>query len=408
MQETTKVMLKRTLLHLLFYLLPPVFLSAVFQADAQVFRQADSVIPGAERMEEYLPLLKGKKTGILTNHTGRIGNTHLVDTLLARGVDVQAVFAPEHGFRGDADAGETVRGYRDPRTGISVVSIYGAHKKPKQEEIRKLDVVLFDIQDVGLRFYTYLSSMHYMMEACAEAGVPMIVLDRPNPNGMYVDGPVLDMTLRSFVGMHPIPVVHGMTLGELARMIHGEGWLEGALRCDLHVIPCVNYTRRTRYVLPERPSPNLPNMRSIYLYPSLCPFEGSVVSLGRGTDFPFQVYGHPKLPDNGFSFMPQAGPGALNPPWKGQRCYGRDLRTDPSDEAVISNGLDLSYLISAYRMLGMGEQFFNPMFDKLLGVRYVRQMIVAGESAGSIKARWRGDVERFKESRRAYLLYGKE
>jgi len=376
-------------------------LSAFFPAGAQV----NSVVPGAERMEEYLPLLSGKKTGILTNHTGRIGSAHIVDTLLVRGVDVQAVFAPEHGFGGDAVAGEAITGYRDPRTGIPVISTYGANKKPKREDIRKLDVVLFDIQDVGLRFYTYLSSMHYMMEACAEAGVPMIVLDRPNPNGMYIDGPVLDMKLRSFVGMHPIPVVHGMTLGELARMINGERWLEGALRCDLHVVPCANYTRQTRYVLPERPSPNLPNMRSVYLYPSLCPFEGSVVSVGRGTPFPFQVYGHPKLPDSGFSFTPRAVPGAVNPPWKGQPCYGKDLRTGLPDEMVIAKGLDLSYVIAAYRALGMGEKFFNPMFDKLMGVSYVRQMIVEGRDADRIRARWRDDVERFRERRRPYLLY---
>ena len=258
----------------------------------------DRIETGAEQTGRYLPLLEGRRVGIMTNHTGTVGRTHLVDTLRSLGVDIRVVFAPEHGFRGQADAGESVASYRDRKTGINVVSVYGSTKRPPDSIMQRLDVLLFDIQDVGLRYYTYLSSMHYLMEACAANGKQLIVLDRPNPNGFYVDGPVLEAKHRSFVGMHPIPVVHGMTLGELARMIDGEGWLRDGLRCKLTVIPCRGYTHRSRYRLPTAPSPNLPNMRAVYLYPSLCFFEGTPVSLGRGTDFPFQAYGHPELQES--------------------------------------------------------------------------------------------------------------
>lgn len=365
---------------------------------------AERIVTGAERTDLYLPLLEGKRVGILTNHTGLVGPTHLVDTLLSLGVDVRIVFAPEHGFRGDADAGQSIGSYKDPKTGIDVVSVYGANKRPQDEQMQRLDVLLFDIQDVGLRYYTYLSSMHYLMEACAAAGKELIVLDRPNPNGFYVDGPLLEARNRSFVGMHPIPVVHGMTLGELARMINGEGWLEGGAKCALTVIPCSGYTHRSRYRVPVAPSPNLPNMRAIYLYPSLCFFEGTPVSLGRGTGFPFQAYGHPRLQGD-FTFTPQSNPGAKNPPLKGQLCHGVDLRTEPSDEALWAQGVDLEYVIGCYRSLGLGEKFFTPMFDKLTGAAYVREMILSGASAGAIRARWMPDVERFKQTRKPYLLY---
>ena len=276
---------------------------------------------GAEQTGRYLPLLEGRRVGIMTNHTGTVGRTHLVDTLRSLGVDIRVVFAPEHGFRGQADAGESVASYRDRKTGIDVVSVYGSTKHPPDSIMQRLDVLLFDIQDVGLRYYTYLSSMHYLMEACAANGKQLIVLDRPNPNGFYVDGPVLEAKHRSFVGMHPIPVVHGMTLGELACMIDGEGWLRDGLRCKLTVIPCRGYTHRSRYRLPTAPSPNLPNMRAVYLYPSLCFFEGTPVSLGRGTDFPFQAYGHPELQGD-FSFTPRSNAGAKNPPLKDKLCHG--------------------------------------------------------------------------------------
>lgn len=359
---------------------------------------------GAEQTERYLPLLEGKRVGILTNHTGMVGRTHLVDTLLALGIDIRVVFAPEHGFRGDADAGESIGNYKDRKTGIDVLSVYGKNKRPQDSVMQKLDVLVFDIQDVGLRYYTYLSSMHYLMEACAANGKELVVLDRPNPNGFYVDGPVLESRHRSFVGMHPIPVVHGMTLGELARMIDGEGWLGEGVHCTPRVIPCANYTHRTRYELPVKPSPNLPNMRAVYLYPSLCFFEGTPVSLGRGTDFPFQVYGHPRMSGD-FAFTPRSNAGAKNPPLKDQPCKGTDLRRYPSDERIWEAGVDLTYVIEAYRMLDMGEKFFTPMFDKLTGTNYVREMILRGEDARAIRERWQNDVTEFKKRRKPYLLY---
>lgn len=359
---------------------------------------------GAEQTERYLPLLEGKRVGILTNHTGTVGRTHLVDTLLSLGIDIRVVFAPEHGFRGDADAGESIGNYKDRKTGIDVLSVYGSNKRPQDSVMRKLDVLLFDIQDVGLRYYTYLSSMHYLMEACADNSKELIVLDRPNPNGFYVDGPVLEARHRSFVGMHPIPVVHGMTLGELARMIDGEGWLGDGKHCSLRVVPCANYTHRTRYELLVKPSPNLPNMRAVYLYPSLCFFEGTPVSLGRGTDFPFQAYGHPRMSGD-FAFTPRSNAGAKNPPLKDRLCKGRDLRENPSNERIWQAGVDLGYVIEAYRMLDMGEKFFTPMFDKLTGASYVREMILRGEDADAIRERWRNDVNEFLKLRKPYLLY---
>ena len=364
----------------------------------------DRIETGAEQTGRYLPLLEGRRVGIMTNHTGTVGRTHLVDTLRSLGVDIRVVFAPEHGFRGQADAGESVASYRDRKTGIDVVSVYGSTKRPPDSIMQRLDVLLFDIQDVGLRYYTYLSSMHYLMEACAANGKRLIVLDRPNPNGFYVDGPVLEAKHRSFVGMHPIPVVHGMTLGELARMIDGEGWLRDGLRCKLTVIPCRGYTHRSRYRLPTAPSPNLPNMRAVYLYPSLCFFEGTPISLGRGTDFPFQAYGHPELQGD-FSFTPRSNAGAKNPPLKDKLCHGVDLRTSPSDERIWERGVDLGYVIDCYRQLNLGEKFFTPMFDRLTGTDYVRQMILQGAGADRIKARCADDVERFKQTRKPYLLY---
>lgn len=364
----------------------------------------DRIETGAEQTGRYLPLLEGRRVGIMTNHTGTVGRTHLVDTLRSLGVDIRVVFAPEHGFRGQADAGESVASYRDRKTGINVVSVYGLTKRPPDSIMQRLDVLLFDIQDVGLRYYTYLSSMHYLMEACAANGKQLIVLDRPNPNGFYVDGPVLEAKHRSFVGMHPIPVVHGMTLGELARMIDGEGWLRDGLRCKLTVIPCRGYTHRSRYRLPTAPSPNLPNMRAVYLYPSLCFFEGTPVSLGRGTDFPFQAYGHPELQGD-FSFTPRSNAGAKNPPLKDKLCHGVDLRTSPSDERIWEREVDLGYVIDCYRQLNLGEKFFTPMFDRLTGTDYVRQMILQGAGADRIKASWADDVERFKQTRKPYLLY---
>ena len=370
-----------------------------------VYAAEPRVVVGAERTDLYYQALEGQRVAVFSNHTGRVGDRHLVDMLVDDGVNVVTIFSPEHGFRGDADAGEHVSGSVDAKTGIRIRSLYdGRSGRPSDEAMRTFDVLLVDIQDVGLRYYTYYISMVKLMDACAEFGRRVIVLDRPNPNGHYVDGPILDMKYKSGVGWLPIPVVHGLTLGELARMVNGEHWLPEDRVCDLTVVPCLHYTHQTHYVLPVAPSPNLPNMQAVYLYPSLCYFEATPVSLGRGTDWPFQVYGHPDMKGGDFSFTPRSVKGAKNPPLRDQLCYGRDLR-GLSPEVIWTRGLDLEYLIDAYRNLGMGDRFFTSFFEKLIGVDYVRPMIEAGKSADEIKAMWRDDVARFKEQRRPYLLY---
>mgnify|MGYP001128012136 CR=1 FL=1 len=367
--------------------------------------QGERIILGNERTSEYYPLLRGKRVALFGNHTSLRGNRHLLDCLLADSIRVVAVFSPEHGFRGNADAGEKVGSSVDSRTGVPILSLYdGKDKRPSAASMKKFDVLLADIQDVGLRFYTYYITLCRLMDACAEYGKSVIVLDRPNPNGHYVDGPVLDMKYKSGVGWLPIPVVHGMTLGELARMVNGEGWLPTGRTCRLTVVPCLNYTHQTRYDLPVPPSPNLPNMKAIYLYPSLCPFEGTVVSLGRGTDKPFQIYGHPDMKGYSYSFTPRSVPGAKNPPLLGKRCHGADL-SGKSDEELRREGLNLTYVIDAYRNLNIGDRFFTSFFELLMGTSYVRRMIEEGRSAEEIRARWMPDVERFKEQRRPYLLY---
>ena len=380
------------------FLVAIVYVLAMYAAEPRV-------VVGAERTDLYYPALEGQRVAVFSNHTGRVGDRHLVDMLVDDGVNVVTIFSPEHGFRGDADAGEHVSGSVDAKTGIRIRSLYdGRSGRPSDEAMRTFDVLLVDIQDVGLRFYTYYISMVKLMDACAEFGRRVIVLDRPNPNGHYVDGPILDMKYKSGVGWLPIPVVHGLTLGELARMANGEHWLTAGRECDLTVVPCLHYTHQTHYVLPVAPSPNLPNMQAVYLYPSLCYFEATPVSLGRGTDWPFQVYGHPDMKGCDFSFTPRRVPGAKNPPLRDRLCYGRDLR-GLSPEVIWTRGLDLEYLIDAYRNLGMGDRFFTSFFEKLIGVDYVRPMIEAGKSADEIKAMWRDDVSRFKEQRRPYLLY---
>ena len=360
---------------------------------------------GAEITEAYFPLLEGQRVAVMSNQTGMVGDVHLVDMLISKDINVVGIFSPEHGFRGTADAGEHVASSVDEKTGLPIWSLYTSGSgKPTAENMQEFDVLLFDLQDVGLRFYTYYASMARLMDACAEHNKKMIVLDRPNPNGMYIDGPILDMKHKSGVGWLPIPVVHGMTLGELALMINGEKWLPEGRECDLTVVACENYTHQTLYELPISPSPNLPTAHSIYLYPSTCLFEGTVVSLGRGTSFPFEAYGHPDYTGSDFSFTPRSVPGAKNPPLLDQLCYGVDLRDIPSDE-VIKNGFDLSYTIDAYNNLDMGEKFFSSFFEKLVGVDYIRQDIMAGKSAEDIKAKWADDVEKFREQRRPYLLY---
>ena len=363
------------------------------------------VLVGAESTDEYFPLLKGKRIGVFTNHTGMVQDEHVVDLLKRSGFNLIYIFAPEHGFRGNADAGEKVNDDVDAKTRIPIRSLYKSKTgKPDKATMDKIDILLFDIQDVGLRYYTYYISMIKLMDACAENGKKMIILDRPNPNGFYVDGPILNMKYKSGVGGLPIPIVHGMTLGELAQMINGEGWLPQAKKCDLTVIKCRNYTHQTKYALPLPPSPNLPNMKSVYLYSSTCFFEGTPVSLGRGTEFPFQVYGHPDFKSRTFSFTPRSIEGAKNPPLLNKLCYGRDLRNIP-DETIWKEGINLSYLIDAYKQLGIGEKFFRPFFENLVGVGYVRKMIIEGKSADEIKAVWKKDVENFKKQRKPYLLY---
>lgn len=360
---------------------------------------------GAEQTSEYFPILKNKKIAVFSNHTGMIGNKHTVDVLLENKLNVVAIFSPEHGFRGNADAGEHVSSSVDSKTGVPILSLYdGKAGRPSEESMRKFDVLLVDIQDVGLRFYTYYISMVKLMDACAEYNRKMIILDRPNPNGHYVDGPILDMKYKSGVGWLPIPVVHGMTLGELALMVNGEKWLPASKECDVTVIKCKNYTHRSLYQLPVAPSPNLPNMKAIYLYPSTCYFEATPVSLGRGTSLPFQIYGHPNMRGYDYAFTPKSVPGAKNPPQLDKLCYGKDL-SGLSDKEIWEKGVDLSYVIDAYTNLNMGEHFFRPFFELLIGTDYVRKMIIQGKSADEIKAMWKDDVEKFKVQRKPYLLY---
>ena len=364
---------------------------------------SNGITPGAERTEAYVGKLKGKRVAILANQTSMVGTTHLVDTLHAIGVDITAIFAAEHGFRGDKGAGEKITGGVDPRTGIKIVSLYGGSKAALDAAMRGCDLVVVDIQDVGTRFYTYYITMLRLMNRCAALSKEMMVLDRPNPTGHYVDGPILDMKHKSGVGALPIPVVHGMTLGELAMMINGERWLDQGRKCRLSVVRCTGYDHRTFYTLPVAPSPNLPDMTAIYLYPSLCYFEGTPVSLGRGTDKPFKVYGHPRMRGD-YDFTPQSTTAAPAPPCLGQRCHGYDL-SGLGMEELRSKRIDLTYLITAYRESGLGDKFFTPFFEKLIGVDYVREMIVAGKSAEEISKMWEGDVEKFKAMRRPYLLY---
>ena len=363
------------------------------------------VIVGAEQTNDYLPILKNKRIAVFSNHTGMVGNKHLLDVLLENKINVVAIFSPEHGFRGNADAGEHVSSSVDQKTGVPILSLYdGQLGKPSEDSMRKFDLLIVDIQDVGLRFYTYYASMVRLMDACAEYNRKMLILDRPNPNGHYVDGPILDMKYKSGVGWLPIPVVHGMTLGELALMVNGERWLPASRICDITVIKCKNYTHQTMYQLPIPPSPNLPNMKAVYLYPSICYFEATPVSLGRGTQLPFQVYGHPNMTGYSYSFTPQSTSGAKNPPQLGRLCHGVNL-SELSEEEIRKKGVDLSYLIDAYRNLNMDDYFFRPFFERLIGTDYVRKMIEQGKDADEIKAMWKEDVEKFKVQRRPYLLY---
>lgn len=361
------------------------------------------IITGAEQMNVLLPLLQNKRVALLVNQTAVVGQTHLADTLLASGVAIQKIFAPEHGFRGKADAGSHIQDNIDLKTQLRVISLYGAKKKPSATDLSDVDAVIFDIQDVGARFYTFISSLRYLMEACAENNKLLIVLDRPNPNGWYVDGPVLKKDCQSFVGVDPIPVVHGLTVGEYAQMVNGEKWLSNGIQCTLAIVPCKNYEHNMRYSLPIHPSPNLPNSMAIYNYPSICYFEGTDISVGRGTDAPFQLIGAPKITDKQFSFTPVSKPGAGSPPHMQKLCYGYDLRN--ADTTIP--GINLSYLLKAYKTYADTAHFFLPnlFFDKLAGTTELRKQIIAGKNETEIKASWESGLNLYKATRKKYLLY---
>lgn len=366
----------------------------------------DSLLLGDDKTESYLPLLQGKRVAVFSNQTGRLSDgTHILDVLVKEKVEVTTLFSPEHGFRGNADAGERVASSVDSDTGIPILSLYdGKRPGPSDEAMSRFDVLVVDIQDVGLRYYTYYVTMLQLMRRCSQSGAQVVILDRPNPNGHFVDGPILDLSLKSGVGALPIPIVHGMTLGELAFMATGEGWVPP---CGLTVIPCSGYSHQSFYKLPVAPSPNLPNMASIYLYPSTCYFEGTCVSLGRGTDHPFQIYGHPDMQGCTYSFVPESRPGAKKPPLLGEQCNGVDLTGISLSQLQKLSRIDLSYVVDAYRRMKDKESFFlkNRFFDLLTGQRRIREMIVAGHSAAQIEATWKEDVARFRVQRKKYLIY---
>ena len=366
---------------------------------------AQPVETGAQQVEKYLPLLAGKHIAIVANQTSVIGQTHLVDSLLNSDISIRRVFGPEHGFRGKADAGEHLADNIDAATSLPVVSLYGKHRKPTAADMDRLDLVIFDIQDVGVRFYTYISTLHYVMEACAENNVPLLVLDRPNPNGFYIDGPVLDTaTTRSFVGMHPVPLVHGMTIGEYAMMINGEHWLSGGEICQLMVVPCRNYTHSTHYQLPIKPSPNLPTYRSVLLYPSLGLFEGTFMSVARGTEFPFEAIGHPDYNVATFRFTPHSVEGAKYPLFKDVLCRGYDLRQISTDSLESAARINLKWLIDSYEYFLSKPDFFNSFLDKLAGPE-LRNQIKKGMTEAEIRQSWQDGLRDFQLIRKKYLLY---
>lgn len=365
------------------------------------------VTPAAQRADLYLPYLKGKRVALIVNHASRVGDIHLVDYLLHKGIKVVKIFAPEHGFRGKADAGSHIKNSRDSKTKLPIISLYGKHKKPSQKDLSGVDILLFDIQDVGVRFYTYLSTLHFVMESAGKYGKPLLLLDRPNPNAHYIDGPMLHKKYRSFVGLDPVPLVYGMTIGEYALMLRGEGWVGSAKRLQLKVIPLAGYSHHTPYHLPVKPSPNLPNDRSIALYPSLAFFEGTTFSAGRGTHKQFQLYGDPLYSNKAFSFIPRPRAGARHPKHQGKRCYGVDLSTRSTQSIRAQKEINLSYLIDAYRRYPNKKAFFlkNHFIDKLAGSSQLRQQILSGKSVAQIRASWQKDLQKFKRIRKKYLLY---
>ncbi len=373
------------------------FLCSILSCDGQTTTRA---ITGADQIKELTEKLKNKRVGLVVNHTSLVGKTHLADTLKSIGINIIKIFGPEHGFRGNAADGEYVNDSIDVKTGIPVVSLYGKNRKPTVKQFSDLDIIVFDIQDVGTRFYTYIGTMHYVMETCAESNKKLIILDRPNPNA-FVDGPINTEPLQSFVAMHAIPIAHGLTVGELSQMINGEGWLTGKLKCDVEIIKLKNWKHTDEYVLPVRPSPNLPNQQAVKLYPSVCLFEGTVISLGRGTPSPFQVLGNPELKNMDYQFTPVTIKGvANNPPHENKLCYGLDLRNVP-----VERKIDLSYLFTMYKAYPDKEKFFLPYFDILAGTSVLKQQIEDGLTEDQIRESWKGDLEKYKVMREKYLLY---
>mgnify|MGYP001291416335 FL=1 len=374
---------------------------------AETAQDSSEIILAANRTEDYLPILKGKNIGIVGNQTSIIKTekdeyTHLVDSLISLNIKIEKVFAPEHGFRGTADAGELIKDGIDSKTGLPVVSLYGDNKKPSPQALKNIDLMVFDIQDVGARFYTYISTLHYIMEACAENNIPLLILDRPNPNGHYIDGPILQPEHKSFVGMHPIPVVHGMTIAEYAQMINGENWLKNGLQCELQIIEIKNYDHSRQYSLPVKPSPNLPNDRAINLYPSLCFFEGTNVNAGRGTDLQFQVFGSPFLSKEfyDYSYIPRSMKGAKYPKHLGKSCFGKNLTNTKSLDS-----LNLDWLIEAYQRTSNKSEFFSSFFTKLAGTEKLQKQIEQGMSSEEIQTSWQEDLSNFKNKRKQYLIY---
>ncbi|OFX89915.1 MAG: hypothetical protein A2W99_08885 [Bacteroidetes bacterium GWF2_33_16] len=361
---------------------------------------------GAEQTEKYLHLLKNKNIALVANHTSLINKTHLLDSLLSLGINVKQVFCPEHGFRGNAYNGELIDDFTDPKTGLPMLSLYGSSKKPSSKDLKDIDLVIFDIQDVGVRFYTYISTMHYVMEACAENNVELLILDRPNPNGFYIDGPILESKHKSFVGMHEVPIVHGMTVAEYAQMINNEGWLENGVKCDLSYIACENYNHDSLYQLPVAPSPNLPNMQAIYLYPSLALFEGTKLNVGRGTDFPFQVFGGPDYYEKEFTYTPRSIEGVSKfPPHEGEKCFGVDLRSFPINSLIKSKQLNINWLIASYSNTSKNDDFFNLYFYNITGTKQLKEQLIQNKTAEEIRKSWQPGLEDFKKTRQKYLIY---
>ena len=382
----------------------PCFLQQLKEISGRT-KTGNDIKTGADQTEKYLPLILNKRVAIVSNQTGIICKINLVDTLLKRKVNIKKIFCPEHGFRGNADAGEELKNYKDKKTGLPIVSLYGKNNKPTPADLNDIDVIVFDLQDVGVRFYTYISTLHYVMEACAENKKQLIVLDRPNPNGYYIDGPVLEEKFKSFVGLHPVPIVYGMTIGEYAQMINGEGWLQRNIKCDLTIIKLQGYGHKDLYELPVKPSPNLPNMTAVYLYPSLALFEGTGISVGRGTPTPFQVIGHPTLKEAPYTFTPKNTTGASNPMYNGQECHGYSLK-EYGDMIIKNSGqLYLFWLEGTYKSIADKETYFNNYFNSLAGNATLKQQIIDNVSEEEIRKTWESGIKKFKVIRKKYLIY---